>query len=97
MFSQRKTEGYPTVKPSHGIFAYDLVYAEEKLLNLLDCFAAPVWRFLWAKQFENVQVLVAKKRGTTEMNGLNFHDWSEFSIGTNFERLVRIPNDWFEF
>ncbi len=30
--------------------------------NLLNCSAAPMWRFLCAKQFENVQVLMAEKK-----------------------------------
>ncbi len=52
---------------------------------------------------KNVQVLEAVKRRTNderrtnELIGPNFCDWSEFSIGPNSERLVRIPNDWSEF
>ena len=51
MFSQRKTECHPTVIPFHGISTYDLV-CWGKLLESMNCNAAPMWRFLCAKQFE---------------------------------------------
>ncbi len=65
MFSQRKTE----VFYGNAILRnFDVWYAEEKLLESMNCNAAPMWRFLCAKLLKkNVQVLEAEKnwRGLT--------------------------------
>ena len=50
---------YPTVIPFHGILLSGML---RKTLESMNCNAAPMWRFLCAKQFENVQVLVAEKK-----------------------------------
>jgi hypothetical protein len=51
------------------------------------------------KAVENVQVMGAKKRQTKDEQRMTNErtEWSEFLIGPNSERLVRIPNDWYEF
>jgi hypothetical protein len=49
---------------------------------------------------KNVQVLVAKKRQTKDKRRMTnqLTEWSEFSrLVRILERLVRIPNDWYEF
>ena len=59
MFSQRKTElSYGNTIPRN----FDVWYVEEKLLESMNCNAAPMWRFLCAKQLKNVQVLEAEKK-----------------------------------
>ena len=76
-----------------------------KINELLCCFDVKV---LVCKAMKNVQVLMAEKRRTnderrttnerTDWSEFSRFDWYEFrSIGTNSERLVRIPNDWSEF
>ncbi len=60
MFSQRKTEvSYGNAIPRN----FDVWYVEEKLLESMNCSAAPMWRFLCAKQLKkNVQVLETEKK-----------------------------------
>ncbi len=75
-------------------------------MNLLNCYAAPCGGSCGQSNSKNVQVMVAEKRQTkderTEWSEFSrlvqILDWSEFrTIGPNSERLVRIPNDWYEF
>jgi hypothetical protein len=65
MFSQRKTEvSYGNTIPRN----FDVIFGMlRKFLESMNCNAAPMWRFLCAKQFENIQVLEAEKnrRGLT--------------------------------
>jgi hypothetical protein len=48
-----------------------------KLLESMNCNAAPMWRFLCAKQFENVQVLEAEKKSA--WTGLDQVDFEKIS------------------
>ncbi len=50
----------PTVIPFHGISTYGML--RKKFLESMNCNAAPMWRFLCAKQLKNVQVLEAEKK-----------------------------------
>ena len=81
-------------------------YVEEtfRIDELLCCFDVKV---LVCKAMKNVQVLMAEKRRTnderrttnerTDWSEFSRFDWYEFrSIGTNSDRLVRIPIDWSE-
>ena len=60
MFSQRKTECYPTVIPSWNFVVW---YVEENFSESMNCNAAPMWRFLCAMQLKCSSVGGRKKIG----------------------------------
>ena len=71
MFSQRKTKCHPTVIPFHRILLSGML--RKTFLELINCNAAPMWRFLCAKQLKNVQVLEAEKKlAWTDLDQVNF-------------------------
>ncbi len=69
-------------------------------MNLLNCYAAPCGGSCGQSNSKNVQVMVAEKRQTKDERRMTneLTEWSEFSrLVRILERLVRIPNDWYEF
>ena len=78
MFSQRKTKvSYGNTIPRN----FDVIFGMlRKLLESMNCSAAPMWRFLCAKQFENVQVLEAEKKSAwTDLDRVDFEKSSSKS------------------
>ena len=54
----------------------------------MNCNAAPMWRFLCAKQFENVQVLEAEKKSAwTDLDQVNFEKIFQ-SVNAQIEKLA---------
>ena len=75
------------------------MFSQRKTVESMNCFAAPMWRFLCAKQFEKYQVLVAEKwrtndeRRTTKDERQKTNDERTNWLVRIFVWLVRIPND----
>ena len=81
MFSQRKTEvSYGNTIPRN----FAVWYVEENFLESMNCNAAPMWRFLCAKQLKMFKCWRPKKKSAwTDLDRVNFEKKSSMSKCSN--------------
>ena len=89
MFSQRKNgmSSYGNTIPRNLV----VWYVEEKLLESMNCKAAPMWRFLCAKQWKKCSSVGGRKKSAwTDLDQVNFQKKSSMSKCSN----RKIGMDW---